>query len=119
MPVPPAIVVYGHDQSLLDTRTWVLERAGYTVSTASRFSELEQVTQNPSVSLVVMCHTLTQQECEETWTTLDQHRPEIKRLMITANRPLSPHVVGSPAISAFDGPRALIDIVDRLLSPKD
>ena len=115
MPSPPVIVVYGHDQSLLDTRTWVLQGAGYQVSQASQLSELEQTAEERSVALVVMCHTLSGEEWAETRTSLD-HRPGIKRLLITANRPLSVQTKGELAISAFDGPRALLDMVGKILS---
>lgn len=119
MPAQPVIVVYGHDQSLLDTRTWVLEGAGYQVSQASQFSELQQATSERPVELVVMCHTLTPDQCEETRTCTQMHRPAIKRLLITANRPVLLKTVGEPSISAFDGPRALIDMVGKVLSARD
>lgn len=118
MPSPPVIVVYGHDQSLLDTRTWVLQGAGYQVSQASQLSEVEQAADQRSVALVVMCHTLSGAECEETRTHLD-HRPEIHRLLITANQRLSVPAMGEPVISAFDGPRALVDMVEKILSAND
>ena len=118
MPSPPVIVVYGHDQSLLDTRTWVLQGAGYEVSQASQLSELEQTADERSVALVVMCHTLSGEEWDATRTALD-HRPGIKRLLITANRPLSGQGIGEPAISAFDGPRALLDLIGKILSAND
>ena len=116
MPAQPVIVVYGHDQSLLDTRTWVLEGAGYQVTQASQFSELEQTAGEQTVALVLMCHTLTEQECEETRRSLQEHQPAIRRLLITANRPLSVQTVCEPAISAFDGPRALLEMIGKVLS---
>ena len=119
MPTPPVIVVYGHDQSLLDTRTWVLEGAGYEVSQASDIGELEQAACERSVKLVVLCHTLTEQECEATRTSLEERQPATQRLLITTNRPLFSQTAREPAISAFDGPRALIEIVGKLLSTKD
>ena len=115
MPSPPVIIVFGHDQSLLDTRTWVLEGAGYEVSQASHLAELEQTADERTVALVVMCHTLSGEECSETRMSLD-HRPEIKCLLITANRPLSSQAHREPAISAFDGPKALLEMVGKLLS---
>ena len=117
MPPESIIVVYGHDQSLLDTRTWVLQGAGYRVSQASQKSELEQAANEHAIALVVFCHTLTLQEREETRVMLD-HRPQIKRLLITANRPLPLQAETDPMISAFDGPRALIDMVGKVLSAK-
>lgn len=112
------IVVYGHDQSLLDTRSWVLQGAGYRVLQVSQNSELEQASNAPSVALLLLCHTLTQEECEGTRAFLDR-RSGIKRLLITANRPLSPQTMSDPVVSAFDGPGALIDMVDKVLAAKD
>ena len=117
MPSPPVIVVYGHDQSLLDTRTWVLQGAGYQVSQVSHLSELEKTADERSVALVVLCHTLSGEEWEETRASL-AYRPEIKRLLITANRPLSAQAISEPAVSAFDGPRALLEMVGKILSAK-
>ncbi len=119
MPAQPIIVVYGHDPTLLDTRTWVLERAGYRVLQASQFSELEQAADSLSVDLVVMCHTLTPQQCEEARASLQRQQPATKRLLITTNRLFSLQAMGEPVISAFDGPRALIDVIEKVLSAKD
>lgn len=118
MPAQPIVVVYGHDQSLLDTRTWVLQGAGYHVEQASQFSDVQQVTQKEPVSLVVMCHTLTSEQCAETRAFLHQQQPSIQRLLITATHPFSLQPAGEPTISAFDGPRALIDTVAKVLSAK-
>ncbi len=118
MPSPTVIVVFGHDQTLLDTRTWVLQGAGYQVTQALRLCELEQAVAERSVALVVMCHTLSGQEWDETRTSLD-HKPGIKRLLITANQPLSVQAIGEPTISAFDGPRALLEMVRKILSAKN
>ncbi len=111
------IVVYGHDQTLLDTRSWVLQGEGYQVLQALQRSDLEQAANQQPVALVVLCHTLTGEECDQSRVFLNC-RPEIKRLLITANRPLSQETRSEAAVSAFDGPRALIDMVNRMLVVK-
>lgn len=61
------ILTYGLDEALLDTRRLLLERAGYTVDTASTRRSFQSHMADPKTtySLLVLCHTIDVPEQEE------------------------------------------------------
>ncbi|MGI4828914.1 MAG: hypothetical protein ACRYFU_12100, partial [Janthinobacterium lividum] len=87
MSAPTSILVYGRDPSLLDTRRWVLERAGYRVLTAQTLAEARHLAATEPVSVLLLCHGLSAQDCEDALAVADIIRPEMRRLLITANTP--------------------------------
>lgn len=55
-------LIYGRDAQLLETRGWVLERAGMSVSTATKLAQVEHFLTTEQVDLFILCHTLTPEE---------------------------------------------------------
>jgi DNA-binding NtrC family response regulator len=110
----PSILIYGRDPSLLDTRRWVLERAGYRVLTAQNLAETEHSVATEPISLFLLCHSLSPQDCEVAFARADKIQPEMKRLLITANTPVCAHRDQDRLLSAFDGPKALVATVHEM-----
>lgn len=115
MPALPSILVYGRDASLLDTRSWVLERAGYRVLTALSLVEAERIAAVEPISLFLLCHSLSVEDCENALTAASTIQPEMKRLLMTANTPLPSLDPNDRVISAFDGPKKLVAAVHGLV----
>ncbi len=114
MPTLPLILVYGRDPILLDARRWVLERAGHRVLTAQTLMEAECIASTEPISLLVLCHSLTVRDCQDALTAVGKVRPELRRLLITANTPVCDHGHHDRVLSAFDGPKALVAAVQEL-----
>ena len=114
MSTPSSILVYGRDPSLLDTRRWVLERAGYRVLTAQTLEEARHLAATDPISVLLLCHSLSAQDYENALAVADSIRPEMRRLLITANTHLCTGRSEDHILSAFDGPRALIAAVQEL-----
>ncbi|MGI4826896.1 MAG: hypothetical protein ACRYFU_01695 [Janthinobacterium lividum] len=114
MSAPTSVLVYGRDSSLLDTRRWVLERAGYRVLTVQTLAEAKHLAATEPVSILLLCHSLSVQDCEDALAVADSIRPEIRRLLITANTYLCTVRDEDFILSAFDGPRALIAAFQEL-----
>jgi DNA-binding response OmpR family regulator len=78
------VLVVSRDEMLLRTREMILG-AFFTVQGAGRFSEARALLTNDNFDLVVLCHSLTDDECERlAGTARDQvHRPLI--LAMTAS----------------------------------
>lgn len=55
------ILCYGHDQSLLDTRRMILQ-SSFRVETASSLSEIAHLGATMDIALVVLCHTVPEEE---------------------------------------------------------
>ncbi|MBS1815349.1 MAG: hypothetical protein JSS87_10775 [Acidobacteria bacterium] len=56
------ILCYGHDQTLLDTRRMILQ-SSFRVETASSLAELAHLGGVMDVALIVICHTVPEEEC--------------------------------------------------------
>ena len=115
MATPSTILVYGRDPLLLETRSWVLEEAGYRVDTASDLKDAEQKLSASSVSLMLLCHTLTSKERSDVLAAANRLNPSAKRLLLTASTIIPIDAPHEPVLSALDGPRALIAAVKRVL----
>ena len=115
MPALPSILVYGTDAVLLDTRRWVLEKAGYRVLTAQTLLEAERIAAVEPISIFLLCHSLPTEDCQKAVAAANTIRPEMKLLLMTANTPPCSQGHDEQVLSAFDGPQALIAAVQELL----
>jgi DNA-binding NtrC family response regulator len=111
-----AILVYGRDDRLLETRRWVLERSGLKVCTTTELSDVEQILATEPIVLFVLCHTLSPEESDASLLKAHALRPQMKNLVLTANTPLGSLGSREEVVSAFEGPRTLLAAVERLLA---
>ncbi|WP_263385634.1 hypothetical protein [Granulicella arctica] len=110
------VLVYGRDHRLLETRRWVLEQAGMKVITATEGSHVEQTLATQSIDIFILCHTLSPEESDAALLIASVLRPEMKNLVLTANTPLGSLGSHEQIVSAFEGPRGLLAVVERLLT---
>jgi hypothetical protein len=54
-----SILLYGQNRRLLQTRQMVLQRSGYRVWVATDQKEIDALSRTETVSLLVLCHSLT------------------------------------------------------------
>ncbi|MGF7180458.1 hypothetical protein [Tunturiibacter psychrotolerans] len=113
-PMSFCILVYGSDQLLLNTRTMVLEKAGYAVLTAIEASDVERIILSQKISLLVLCHTLSSEKCEAALELAESRRPVIRSLVLTAGMTPCSERAHDAILSAFDGPRRLVETVEKL-----
>ena len=109
------ILVYGSDPLLLDTRTMVLEKAGYAVFIAREASDVERIVLSQKISLIVLCHTLSSEKCEAALELAESRRPAMRSLVLTAGTTPCSERSHDAILSAFDGPRKLVETVEKLL----
>jgi hypothetical protein len=112
---PAAILVYGRDAELLETRRWVLERAGMKVITVTDLAQAENILLNEAIDLFILCHTLSPEEGDLCLMKAQILRPEMKKLVLTANTPLGSLGPHEPKVSAFGGPKSLLFEVEKIL----
>ena len=65
MPTSPSVLVFGRDFQLVHTRSLILQRAGYTVWTASTLDEIKELLPHPAMDVMVLCHSLSTEEMGE------------------------------------------------------
>ncbi len=78
------VLCYGHDQILLETRKRILERAGYAVLSTSDQSTVEKELIGGNVSILVLCHTVTDINIATISSVLGQIKPPPAILCVTA-----------------------------------
>ncbi|ADW68513.1 hypothetical protein [Granulicella tundricola] len=111
------ILVFGIDAMLLDTRTRLLESAGFQVARSASLEEVECQLNQRVISLLLLCHTLSSSDCERAIMTAHSINPKTVTLVLAA--------VTSPCIEKSDvfvhqmsGPQKLLETVEAVLNGK-
>ncbi|MFY9745362.1 MAG: hypothetical protein WA891_21390 [Acidobacteriaceae bacterium] len=118
--MPARILLYGIDVSLLRTRAGVLESAGFQAGVATRLLEVEQFILSGPADLLILCYTLTPEECRQAIASALACNPEIKTILLAQIGPTSPHPGMYDAVfDACQGPGALIATVWRILTRRE
>jgi CheY-like chemotaxis protein len=108
------ILSISYDPSLLQTRHWILEQAGYEVSSAFGFAEAVEVCQTRhDFDLVLMGHSMPQ---KDKMALLEALRANCKAPLLSILRHGdSPISQAEYAVEANDGPDALVEAVYNAL----
>ncbi|HMG03070.1 MAG TPA: hypothetical protein VK596_08045 [Edaphobacter sp.] len=64
MPNSKAILLYGHEKTLLFTRRAILEKAGFCVFSALDLKEVQSFSSAERIKLLVICHSVSLDEQE-------------------------------------------------------
>ena len=113
---PAVILIFGRDSTLLETRGWLLGRTGALILSATSLIETEKIAAGHKISLLVICHSVSQEDCEQLLSVVDRLQPGVRKLLMTANTSLGPLGQKERTLSAFAGPEALLETVGTLLS---
>ena len=107
--------MFGGDALLLETRKWVLEKAGFAVATTATLAGLREAIVEKHLEVLILCYTLSTVKCESALSFATSQAPDTQVLALDAGRPA--------CLSAFTqtldirvGPRALIAKVKSLCS---
>jgi len=122
MKKPSAVLLYGHDELLLVTRSLVLEWAGYEVSVAQELRQVSCLLDGKHVDLIVLCYSLSRTECAMAGL-IAKSRSEVPTLLMTehgqtGNRDCDMREVADVCFDSMLGPEALIRKVDTILQIK-
>lgn len=108
------IVIFGHDETLLQTRKWVLEKR-FPVETAKNLRSLSKIIQERRIDLVMLCYSLTSEECDQVIDLLRAASPETRVLNLLDSADRSRCAAGHPTCSPLDGPELLIKSAQAML----
>ncbi len=109
----PSILIYGHDLHLLETRSWVLEHAGFDVSTTSDLRETVRKIDVGFIDLFILCHTLSTDDCTNMLAHVHSLHPRMKMLILTTAHS-GCDSKDDFVLRAFASPQALITKVREL-----
>lgn len=112
----PCILLYGHDDHLLETRKWVLEPLGFSVRTVGSLPALNETILAHKIDILILCHSLSSEECERALEVAHTHAPEIKAVVLTGNDTTCARGAGpeDSVLDTWDGPKALVETVRQL-----
>ena len=111
-----AFSFYGQDTTLLTTRCWVLEKAGFRVLTATDLSEIANIILAQHIDLLILGHTLSIQECKNPLAATHALQPGMKTLMLAEFTLLHSTEYVDEVVSSFDGPSHLIATAEKMLT---
>jgi DNA-binding response OmpR family regulator len=110
-----SILIYGHDHGLLETRRLVLQQAGFQAWTVTNLADAEKVMITASSGLLILCQSLSEKECEKALAMSHSRQPGMKNLVLMGTAPVCNLGQNDELMNSFDGPKALIATVNRLL----
>ena len=76
------ILCYGHDEALLGTQQQVLEEMGIPISFATTLPSFHDRICTGQPALIVLCHTLSAEECAREVSFATEHSPASKLLIM-------------------------------------
>jgi hypothetical protein len=99
---------------LLDTRKWILERAGYRVSAVADLAAAEAILATEGSDLYMLCHTLSAELRERALATAHERRPAMRSLILS-HGDLAESVGETDSVFyVFEGPRAMIATANKI-----
>jgi DNA-binding NtrC family response regulator len=111
MTAPTSILTISRDRQLQNTRTMVLERAGYTVSAALTDKDaVAFVESTNTIGLVLMCHSVPEASRISLVARIKQLKPRLPVLMLyNGYDPTDAKVDGS--LHSLETPEAMLDMI--------
>lgn len=114
-PAHVRVLCLGHDERLLETRVQVLASRYETVSVRS-LAEMRSLPGDARFDIVLLCHTLSPEECGVCSEVARERWPEARVLAIAVERG-SCWEYADQVVKAMDGPRVLFGAIDQMLAP--
>lgn len=115
MPKSASLLIFGRDPRLLETREWVLKAAGHRVWTAANLSDVIDIASREKIDLLILCHTLSIEECRRAHALSYPGFPTMKSLTLTRGESGCQQELLSEVLDAMEGPAKLISKVARLV----
>jgi len=109
-----SILVFGTDALLLDTRRRILENAGFGVTWSITLEDTVQSLREKDVALLLLCHTLSSEDCERVIAVAHSITPTIVILALATTS--GPCVEKSDVVvHQMSGPQKLVETVQTIL----
>ena len=112
--MPAHLLIYGRNATLVETRRWVLEKAGCKVATTLASDEAMELLYRQGIDLLILCHTLTTDERRAALLQARNLFPSMSKLILTTDVSSYAPRPNEAVLSAFVDPKTLIATVDTL-----
>jgi CheY-like chemotaxis protein len=114
--IPRSILLFGKDAMLLQTRRWLLERSGYVVRTASDLTELDRMSAEGPVDLLILCHSLSVEEAALAEAVVSSRYARVKILALVIGTSRRGDALHAATVATNEGPAGLLLRVESLTS---
>ena len=112
------VVCFGRDLELLRTRIQVLART-YDVVEVSSVDELEALAAEPAFDLVLLCHTLSPEECRASAELTQQRWPQAKVMVLITGASSARYEKADAVVMSIQGPAVLLQSIHQLMMRND
>jgi DNA-binding response OmpR family regulator len=116
MILPASVLVFGRDHQLVHTRTLILQKAGFLVHTAASLPDIQQLPNEPSVDVMLLCHSLSPQDCDEALAITHHRWPRMQTIALTAGHSDCGADSADVIMEVAEGPAKLINAVRNRLN---
>jgi len=113
-PTRPRLICYGHDNMLLYTRKCILE-GDFSVEICSGLARLGESLREGPVRVVVICHSVPDEECEAAIQMARAAWPGVKILTLQEGDHQVCSLHADKSMDNLEGPPALLSKVHALL----
>lgn len=111
----PHVLCFSRDQRLLETRGMVLSKH-YNAELVGSIPELKALSPDTHIDTVILCHSLSPEECDLSASIVRERWPKAKILAVSGERP-SCWTFADKVVSGIDGPSVLLQAIDSLVRP--
>jgi DNA-binding NtrC family response regulator len=116
LPTPASVLVFGRDYQLVITRSLILEKAGFHVRTATSVPDIQQLLSEPTMDVMVLCHSLSPQDCDEALLITHQRWPNMQTVALVSGSSSCGSEAADAIMEATEGPAKLINAVRARLN---
>jgi hypothetical protein len=113
------ILIYGNDSLLLMTRRLILEKEGYRVFTTLEFGDAIRLTMTQQLDVLVLCQSLTVEECNGVLGTVREIAPTLKTIILDHEGLVQPIKGQEQTLEPLRGPRSLLTAVHKMVGTTD
>jgi hypothetical protein len=110
-----AVLIFGYDKCLLETRQWVLQTRGYRAMIALELSQIEALPSTRRVDLLLICHSVSDSERDAAIAIAETRWPGCRHLALAADHGRMPTGILGQLLHTMDGPARLISLVGSAL----
>jgi hypothetical protein len=111
----PVLLCYGHDEMLLYTRKCILERE-YSVKLCRGLARLGEILREGPVDVLVLCHSVSDAECEKVIELSRAVWPKMKVLALREGAATDCGLHSDRTMESLEGPPALLFKIHSMLS---
>ena len=114
-----SVLIYGHNSSLLETRSWILEKAGFAVNRADSLAQVERLLAGGRKDVLLLCHTLSTEDCVAVERMLEGLCPALKVLALMTRTEACHGPVDASLLSLPTEPSRMVTTLQQLLQGYD